>query len=98
MGARAGEGIDADRQAPPRGCAHGCGRAGPREGRLGYFDLFFYSEISNHFLFIFSNGFKSNEATNSNLNISSICIKQKAKSKLSMMQHFMSPIGFHLLK
>jgi hypothetical protein len=58
----------------------------------------FSSEFLISFLFIFSFEFKSNEATNSNLNISSICIKQRSKFRLSMMQQFISPLEFDLLK
>jgi hypothetical protein len=70
------------------------GRMAKRGRELGYFLFFFYSEFLIPFLFIFSFEFKSNQTTNSNLNISNICLKQKVKSKLSMMQHFMSPLGF----
>jgi hypothetical protein len=37
----------------------------------------FPSDFSNPFLFIFSFEFKSNQTTNSNLNISNMCINQK---------------------
>jgi hypothetical protein len=60
-------------------------------GCLAFFRLFFYSEFLIPFLFIFSFEFKSNQATNSNLNISNMCIKQKSKSRLSMMQQFICP-------
>jgi hypothetical protein len=58
----------------------------------------FYSKFLIPFLFIFSFEFKSNQTTNSYLSISNMCINQKTKFKLSMMQHFMSPLGFNLLK
>jgi hypothetical protein len=98
----------ADRSGPPgrgregegaRGQELGLmGRMAKRGRELGCFLFFFYSEFLIHFLFIFSFEFKSNQTTNSNLNISNICLKQKVKSKLSMMQHFMSPLGFNILK
>jgi hypothetical protein len=92
-GARVGEGVDADRLVPP---GREQGRAGaawsrwverPSEGglraALGFlFILNFYSP----FLFIFSFEIISNQARNSNLNILSICIKQRSKYRLSMMQ------------
>jgi hypothetical protein len=88
-----------------RGQARGCGRAGPNwakrlgeEGVWASLGFSFYSEFLICFLFVFSFEFKSNQITNSNWNISSICIKQKAMSKLSMMQHFMSLLGFHPIK
>jgi hypothetical protein len=58
----------------------------------------FKSKFQIRFLIIFSFEFKSNQTTNSNLHISNIYIKQKVKSKLSMTQHFMSPLGFNPLK
>ena len=96
-GVRAGEGVDAYRADPPgreRGRAGvRCGRAGPKDrggglrAALGFpFILNFYSP----FLFIFSFEIKSNQATNLDLNISSICIKQRSKSRLSMIQKFIS--------
>jgi hypothetical protein len=50
------------------------------------------------FIFIFSFEFKSNQTTNSNSNISNMCITKKTKFKLSMMQHFMSPLSFNIVK
>jgi hypothetical protein len=74
------------------------GRKAEGEGVLGLLWLFFYPEFTNPFLFISSIEFKSNQTTNSNLNISTICIKQRPNSRLSMMQQFMSSLGFNLLK
>jgi hypothetical protein len=49
----------------------------PRES-VGLHFLFLFSfEFLVHFLFIFSFEFKSNQATNSNSNISNMCINQK---------------------
>jgi hypothetical protein len=89
----------------PTGGAHCVARErGRARGRLGLMGrkaelrkvacclpFYFYSKFLISFLFIFSIEFKSNQTTNSNLNVSNICIKQTAKFKLSMMQHFMSP-------
>jgi hypothetical protein len=49
------------------------------EGKVGWdaFLFFFYSEFLIPFLFIFSFEFKLNQTTNSNLNISNMCINQK---------------------
>jgi hypothetical protein len=54
------------------------GRKARREGGLGFFRFSFYSEFLIPFLFVFSFEFKSNQTTNSNRNIISTCIKQKA--------------------
>jgi hypothetical protein len=66
------------------GRAGGLGQVGPgglkgREGGVaGLFLGFpFSSEFLFHFLFIFLFEFKSNQTTNSNLNISHMCINQK---------------------
>jgi hypothetical protein len=59
-----------------------------------------FSFILNYvslFIFIFSFGFKFKHDTNSNLKIPNMCIKQKVRSRLSMVQHFLTPLGFHLL-
>jgi hypothetical protein len=81
------------------------GRAGPNgpKGRAGagcglLLPFPFNRDFYSLFFFIFSIEFKPNQATNSNLNISNICIKQRSKFKLNMMQQFMSPLGFNLLK
>jgi hypothetical protein len=58
----------------------------------------FKYEFLNPFIFIFSIEFKLNQATNPNLNISNMCINQKIKFRLTVMQHSVTPIGFHLLK
>jgi hypothetical protein len=96
-GAHVGEGFGADRSVPPRrerGRADArCGRAGlngPKgraEGRCGLLWVF---PFSSKFLISFLE-FKSNQATNSNLNISSICIKQRSKFRFSKMQQIISP-------
>jgi hypothetical protein len=49
------------------------------------------------FSFIFSFGFKFKHILNSNLNIANMRIK-KEQSRLSMLQHFMSPIDFNTLE
>jgi hypothetical protein len=86
------------RLRPNSGCAWWAERL--RE-RVGWADLwfFFYSEFLIHFLFIFSFEFKSNHTTNANLNISNMCINQKQSLlRINMMQHFMSSLGFNILK
>jgi hypothetical protein len=65
-------------------------KAERRSGVRAAFGFSFILNLQSPFLFIFSFEFKSNQAINSNLNISSICIKQRSKFKLSMMQQFMS--------
>jgi hypothetical protein len=92
------------RELAPTGRSHQAARAREPARRLGELGLkvesrwfagcigfSFYSESLIPFSFIFSFEFKPNQATNSNLNISSICIKQRSKFKLSMMQQFISP-------
>ena len=74
------------------------GREAEGKRVVGLFEFFFYFELCFPFSFILFFGFKFKHATNSNLNIPNICIKQKVKSRLSMMQHFMSPLGFTLLE
>jgi hypothetical protein len=61
---------------------------------------FYFSFILNFlisFSFIFSFGFKFKHILNSNLNIANMRIK-KEQSRLSMLQHFMSPIDFNTLE
>jgi hypothetical protein len=102
-----GEGINTDRSVPPvierererereRGKACAQLEWSERLGE-GLLLLFLLSRISISFCFLLFE-FKSNQIANSNLRDSSICIKQKAKSKLNMMQHFMSLLGFNPLK
>jgi hypothetical protein len=71
----------------PTGLPHQRGRegAGGRElgqksERGGFWAAFYFSFIPNFLIplfFIFSIEFKSNQTTNSNLNISNMCINQK---------------------
>jgi hypothetical protein len=58
---------------------NGSGRAGLGRTGLGWAELAFpFSfEFLIPFLFIFSIEFKSNQITNSNLNVSNMCINQK---------------------
>jgi hypothetical protein len=80
----AGEGNDADRQVPPRS-ERGCGRAwahgaGPSWAETEAGLISGFSFILNFlflFFFIYSIEFKSNQTTNSNSNISNMCINQK---------------------
>jgi hypothetical protein len=78
--------------APPGRVREGAGARGRElgqmvegEGDWANFLFFFYSEFLIPFLFIFFIKFKSNQTTNSNLNISNMCINQKQSFKLSMM-------------
>jgi hypothetical protein len=50
------------------------------------------------FLFIFSFEFKSTQTTNSNVKYFKHVNQPKTKFKLSMMQQFMSPLGFNIPK
>jgi hypothetical protein len=80
--------VGADRLAPSgkgregraRACRRGLGRLGRKaegEGVWTTFMFFFYYEVLVPFVFVFSIEFKSNQDTNSNLNISNMCINQK---------------------
>jgi hypothetical protein len=69
-----GEGAGAGTRAGELGLS---GQKAEREGWLGCFLFFFYSKFLIPFLFSFSFEFKSNQTTNSNLNISNMCINQK---------------------
>jgi hypothetical protein len=77
---------------------HELGQKAEGEGDWATFLFFFYCEFLIPFLFIFSIEFKSNQTTNPNLNILNMCINQNTKFKLSVMQQFMSPLGFNILK
>jgi hypothetical protein len=77
------------------------GLAGPKgwgRGRLGFFEFFFNSEISNPFLFYFLLWIYIQTCHKFKFKYSKHVHQTKDQSRLSMMQHFMSPIGFNTLE
>jgi hypothetical protein len=101
---RAGERFGAGRRNPPgrektRACALGwLGQKAEERGRQGFFLFFFYSEFSNPVFFYFLFWIQIQTYHKFKFKYSKHVRQTNEKIRLSMMQHFMSPLWFIVLK
>jgi hypothetical protein len=65
---------------------------------LGFFLFFFYSKFSNPFFFYFLFWILIQTCHKFKFKYSKHVHQTKEKSRLSMMQYFLSPVSFNILK